>query len=204
MLGIATLASIYAVWLDVAYRNALTGLVDGTVSIDDAIAIEDQWGLSGMIEFVMYVTIGVVWIIWMWRMYRNVEALGRKRSHSIHWCIWGWVIPIGSLWIPRMITGDIWVKSDPDFSNALFEKVPWIINLWWGLFLVSVVIGRGLGFSEPEDLDGWIDLAATYVWVDSFGVALAVVSILMVRSLTNRQSAAHQAVQAELRSTMPM
>lgn len=204
LLGIATLVYAFAVWNDIAYRDALVGLDAGTVLLNDAIAVEDRWGLSDSIVAIMYLVIGVIWIVWMWRLYRNVEALGRHRKHSIHWCVWGWVIPIGSLWIPRMVMGDIWRKSDPvESTDDLEAKVPWIYNAWWGLFLLAAFVGRGIVFSEPETTAAWVDRISTFVWLDSFGVVLSIVSIFVVRDLTNRQSRAHQNLQAELRRTMP-
>jgi len=203
LLGIATLIYAFAVWNDFAYRDALSGFEAGTISLDEAVAVEDRWGLSASIELIMYLVIGVIWVVWMWRLYRNVEALGRRRKHSIHWCIWGWVIPIGSLWIPRMITGDIWRKSDPSDLADPAARVPWIYNLWWGLFLVTVFVSRGIGFDEPATTAAWIDRVSAYIWLDGLGIILAFVSIFVVRDLTNRQSQAHQNLQAELRRTMP-
>ena len=155
LLGIATLVYAFAMWNDFTYRDALEEYYSGTISLDALIPVEDRWGLSASIELVMYLVIGILWIVWMWRLYRNVEALGRERKHRIHWCIWGWVIPFGSWWIPRMVTGDIWRKSDPA-EPADPARVPWIYNVWWGLFLVSVFFGRGLGLGERETQAAWL------------------------------------------------
>jgi hypothetical protein len=100
------------------------------------------------------------------------------------------------LFIPKQVTDDLWRASDPDAPPGMRVEgrpVWWVINVWWGLWLLGGVVGRILRTSaEPEtiaQLDGYIStvrvaLAATLLVV--VGAALAG---LVVQRVTARLTA---------------
>ena len=117
----------------------------------------------------------VVFIVWTWRSTKNNEALGRiQPRHTSGWSIGGWFIPIGNLWIPAQIMQDLWQGSSlatyGDHEQRTGRRSS-LVSWWWGLYLGS----RLLTFTPV----GWI-----------CSVPAAVLAILVVRAVTERQEVA--------------
>jgi hypothetical protein len=122
----------------------------------------------------VYVATAVVFIVWTWRGTKNNELLARVRPrYTSGWSIGGWFIPIANLWIPVRVVLDLWQGSDPAVSgNADWRRLPrpGLVHWWWGLFLMSRL------FTVTP-----IGLVST--------AAAAVLAILVVRRITDRQEA---------------
>ncbi|WP_435875703.1 DUF4328 domain-containing protein [Nonomuraea jabiensis] len=70
------------------------------------------YGLSGILETVVYVVAIVAFLVWLFRVRANAEILspgGHRRGQP--WLIFGWVVPIINFWFPKQIVDDIWSAS---------------------------------------------------------------------------------------------
>jgi hypothetical protein len=134
-------------------------------------------GVAAIAFFAMLVATSVVFIVWMWRGVKNNEALGRIRPrYTSGWSIGGWFIPIGNLWIPVRIMQDLWEGSDPAVSNFQdWRRAPRsaLVGWWWGFYLASRV------------------LTVTPVGIVC-SIPAAILAILVVRSITDRQEIARE------------
>lgn len=125
-------------------------------------------GAAALVLAAIVVATTVVFIVWTWRSAKNNELLGRVQPrHTTGWAIGGWFIPIGNLWIPVQIVQDLWRGSDPDAQQRRGSA---LVGWWWGFFLA----GRVLTFTPVGVL---------------CSVPAAVLAILVVRQVTDRQEA---------------
>ncbi len=81
----------------------------------------------------------ILFVVWFRRARINAEDRGYRQRRARGWTFWGWIIPIGSLWLPFQIMGDIWRVGLPADDR---RKVAWLPALWWTSWLLS-----GLSFS---------------------------------------------------------
>lgn len=174
------------------YRRMLQGLISGTFAGGPAeiARIEDAfWAATGFALMTALVT-GLIWIVWNYRTYKNLDALGRPRRYRAWWAIWGWFIPIMSLFRPRQVVGDMWLQSAPavpDPSATSGVVVPWFFNAWWAAWLLVVLTGVAVQLGSGSELE----VMASVVQWTILGVVAEVVAaplaILVVRSISSQQ-----------------
>jgi hypothetical protein len=119
----------------------------------------------------------ITFIRWLSRAYRNVEPLtGSAPRFRTSSAIWGWFVPILSLWRPKQIVNDVWRSGGA-------ERQPRFVTGWWILFLLGDALALRSTFSSlTERQSEQLGLAASIL-----SVAAAVLAIRVVGAATQRQ-----------------
>ncbi|MYS78962.1 DUF4328 domain-containing protein [Embleya scabrispora] len=139
----------------------------------------------------------VLFIIWMYRARANVDLFGPSKQHlSTGWAIGGWLVPVVSLWFPKLILHDVWRASDPrtaERGGRTPGRLP-LLWAWWVLLVASGVLFFASRLSYPLDEDVELSDADRLRTIDFLsGVAdvvlilAAVAAILVVRKITTFQ-----------------
>jgi hypothetical protein len=144
----------------------------------------------------------VLFIIWMSRAARNNEALGRDLPRlSAGWAVGGWFIPLANFVIPVLIMQDLWRGSNASIPRG---DMRWrianrsaLVGWWWGTFVLTFLrIGPGDGAADSVDLDQLRATDFLGLFGMLFAAASAVLAILVVRRVADRQEATLRAQQA--------
>jgi hypothetical protein len=161
---------------------------------EDARNAEEWLNIGVALRFLAVVCTGVVFIVWQYRVRTNADALtpgvGRLGRG---WAIGGWFIPLGNLWLPFDMIRELWRDSTPWGGSPRAN----LVVAWWVACAGSVVaFGFSGGFTEEDtdiagDVDGLRAQAFVLLLSDVFGVAAAILAILVVHKLTSRQLARH-------------
>ena len=200
------LAGIGAAVSVVAYANRLSVINDiehrsfGSDIVDRANNSDDFVAAANIAVAVLMLAIFVCFVIWMWRAAKNNEALGRPQPRlGPGWAIGGWFIPLAFFVIPVLVAQDLWRGSDASVPRG---DIRWkigprsaLVGWWWGLFLVSFLRGS----SSSDNLSTFSDLRTsdTLSLIGRvFFVAAAVLSILVVRRISERQEECLKSQQA--------
>jgi hypothetical protein len=146
LLYIAAMAALYldlgGAWLGRLHRTPFWSSPD-LISL-----IEALWVL-------VVVPTGIVFCMWMYRSYRNLEDMGVAGLHnSPGWAAGAFFVPILGLFLPYMIVQEMWKASDPDRPIDTWEwqdgKSSALIGWWWVFwiihtyFTIGTVVGKGL------------------------------------------------------------
>lgn len=86
-----------------------------------------------------FVLAAIVFVVWFRRARINAESSSWRQRRARGWTLWGWIIPIASLFVPFQLMGDIWRAGLP---AAQRKKTAWLPALWWTAWLLS---GLGVG-----------------------------------------------------------
>ncbi|RPE42325.1 uncharacterized protein DUF4328 [Streptomyces sp. Ag109_O5-1] len=126
----------------------------------------------------------IAFLVWLGRVRGNARVVsGQAPRYNGFWVLLGWVIPIANLWIPRGIVADVYRDSAPE------RRLPRVVNVWWGLWLVGLLSGTGLVYSDSTD--ELIARAYDNVWPlvlsDLALVGAAVAGATVVRAVTRVQ-----------------
>ncbi|MPY59964.1 DUF4328 domain-containing protein [Streptomyces spongiae] len=176
-----------AVWhirLAVAGMPASGPIDQGGGQHREPTALEDSYHFVSSLGEVATVLCAAAFLNWLWRVRDNARAFSGERARYVWpWMYVGWIVPIMNLWVPRGIVVDIHRASAPG------QRLPSVVNWWWGLWLAGMLGGVGLIYAD--DTDDVIGRAYTDVWqllvADAAVIGAAVAAVLVVRTLTKVQ-----------------
>lgn len=148
-------------------------------------SLENGYQLVGSAGAVLSLASAVLFLMWLGRVRDNARLLsGRSPRYSGIWVLLGWVIPLGNLWIPRGIVADVFRDSSPG------RRLPWVVNVWWVLWLVALV--SDVGVINRHSTDELIARSYGDVWPlllsDLVVVGAAVAGAFVVRAVTRVQA----------------
>ncbi|MFC7618010.1 DUF4328 domain-containing protein [Actinokineospora soli] len=139
---------------------------------------------------------GVAFIVWLVRARENAERLCHA-EHSLGkgWAIGAWFVPVVNLWFPYKVVRDVWKASKPGAGELrTLRGVPGspVVALWWGLWVLAIVVDR-LGFiGEPETVDDFHTLCVVLTAVAVLKVAAAVVVVRVMAEISGWQERARK------------
>ena len=181
----------------VAYRGRVADFVNGNLTSDDINGVLGIVGTIGLISAGSTLGAAVLTMIWMFRMAKNQQVLGRVGTWVPGWAIGGWFVPPCVLYvIPYLMMRDLWKGSDPDSGpNWKQNKIAPVVHVWWVLFglipllFVSVTINNakfGAGKSIDETARNLDDSFTTQLLQGAVQVAAAAAFLMLVRQLSAR------------------
>ena len=145
--------------------------------------------ISALSLFPLLATV-VVWMVWMYRGYANLERLGRPRNHGLGWVIGGWFVPFYNLYKP----GAIGIDLEQQSASASGAPLTWAwARWWWGVYLVRAVLSTVAGMlSRRPALD--LDVIFTLTCIDvGLAIGLCIAAIGFVQSVARKQEVAMSA-----------
>lgn len=192
--------------------NAATGVMFGFAAlrrgrlldeiIDSRVATEQQFAEIDAADSFVFTSLlinngallvtGVVFIVWFWRLAKNAQLLNAEKAPSPGWTIGSWFIPLFQLWLPALNL----VRADRASDRQQPGNNRAIIACWAIAFDIAFVASRILGRLQPSE-PATLDEARLFVTIDRSAmfaelawVTAAVLAVVMVRRLTQRQRAA--------------
>ena len=173
--------ALVACVFDILEVSLMDRLIAGEDVTDAELSADDtRQGIIGMVQFAVYVACVVVFLRWLHRAYKNLDAVApTQRRYGTGWAIGGWFVPFLNLWRPKEIINDIW-RSGGTVPPA------WLA-WWWGAFLITGWISnfalRSLGDDTPQEFR---DTALAYAVSDGLDVPMALLAIVVAVKLTQR------------------
>jgi hypothetical protein len=152
--------------------------------------------MIGLVQFPIYIFAVVAFLMWLYRIYANLEALGSdQNAYTPGWAVGWWFLPFANLIIPYKVVKNAWVESDPDMDSDSFlagtpSSTPGWISLWWGAWIAANlganVQSIALQSSAERDVEmgGYVFIATGVVWMIASFLAIRI-----IMSITERQEA---------------
>jgi Domain of unknown function (DUF4328) len=122
----------------------------GPVPEDNAL-----YALVVLVQFLLYIAGGIVFLIWVYRSTANAHAFGAEGMSAGPGLAVGWYfIPIANLWMPLTAMRETW-KASVNPPNWEVERAPATMGLWWFFWITGNIAGIAaarLGWEEaaPE------------------------------------------------------
>ena len=182
----------------------LGGRGEDEYATSEKVLANDGWlGLTYVSMLLFWIVAAGLFIAWLFRAYKNVQALGaRQMRFGNGWVIGGWFVPILTLWRPKQIVNDVWRASDAalpaDAPSARWVEhpVPPLINAWWALFILGEVITRiSLQTGTSTLSDARAGTIVDLIWC-VVQIAAGVLAIRLVTLTTRRVQARAERISA--------
>jgi hypothetical protein len=191
LLGLSGLLAFVSVFLFFERANALDTFIE-TGDFRDWERSDDHFAIIGLPQTAVGIATIVLFLVWFHRAYKNLPALGARRLRwTAGWSIGAWFVPFLNLVRPKAIANDIWKASDPELpaETAMWRERPVaaLVHWWWGIYLLSI-ISITFTFNDTSLPDQDDVTAARVAGVRSaVGVVAAILAILLVSRITERQ-----------------
>jgi len=184
-------------------KRAIAG---GIITESEATANDMREAVIGFVQFGLYVTSGILFLIWIHRAYKNLHSI---RADGLRftpgWAVGWFFVPIMSLFRPYQVVSEIWRASNPKIDLA--DTTSWqtsvsssVVGWWWAFFLISnfvanIALRTVFSGEELSDL-----LTSTYAYIvsDAIDVVGILITILMVRRIGQFQETKHTLIKMSL------
>jgi hypothetical protein len=162
--------------------------------------------LIALLVLGLEIAAGVYFFLWVYRACDNLYALGNlKLKYSPGWAVAWFFIPFANLVMPYLAMADILKRSAIPGNNAIPDgqsmnkPTPIWIILWWAIFIIRLVLTllvmavgmiKAFSFAIRGDFSSYANGMENYQFF-FLGLELvhAVITILMLRQITNLQEA---------------
>lgn len=183
----------------ISISNSAKDYLNGTIS--DSKFKDAASGNVSQIGGLLVIPVAVLSMIWMFRMAKNLRALGRTgATFAPGWAIGGWFTPPCAIYVvPWLMLKELWKGSDPDVAAGdpswKSGRVSPLITAWWVMYGLLPLAGfataagliAGLQDENNRDLAEQFDKFATInIALGVIGIGTAVVYLMIVRQLTAR------------------
>jgi hypothetical protein len=190
---VVTAIGLVSDWLELELANRLVE-DQAAVTPAEMEASDARQGLIGILQVLIYVATGIMFIIWFRRAYRNLEAWGTEGLRfEAGWTVGGWLVPVLNLVRPKQIMNDLWRATDPELPvqpGVAWKqvRVPLMVHAWWLLFLLSLAVGIvASNFREASTLQQIRGASVVTLLSDVLILPAAVLACLVVNQITQRQ-----------------
>lgn len=160
----------------------------GVAEIVDLEAADDFAKLVSIPTAVVWITAGVVFLVWFWRARLNAELLdgAATQRRSRGWVVGGWFTPVANLWVPYQVMSDIWRAS------AARRPVPTgLVTAWWAPLVVSTIISRAVTrfyLSEEITEEGLLSAAKLSTLSTVLDAVAGVLVVVIIRRISGWQT----------------
>lgn len=130
------------------------------------------------------IAIAVVFIVWFWRVIKNSQLLDRAAAPMAGWAIGSWFIPLANLVLPGYFLNKVDRVSGDDDGH---RRTKLLIIGWAVAYGAAIYLSRVIWRVEPIGLDELVVADRRDLGLQLVYVVAAVLAILLVRSMTDRQ-----------------
>ncbi|MGW9167362.1 DUF4328 domain-containing protein [Agromyces sp. NPDC055658] len=176
LLIVCVVLSVATIGVEAFGIFAVADFLSGDDTTLDRFDLYDQGTfVVSILSSVFLITTGVIWVIWQYRVAKQVIGQTRRAPG---WHAGAWFVPVISLWFPYQNISDLW--------RAVGRTRPSWQIAWWLLWVVSnyVIQASTRLYLAAEDLETlrvamWLSLAGEVLLV-----AAAPMAWLVVRGIT--------------------
>jgi len=191
-LAVHSVVGIGAAVIDLQRAALIDRLVTDPAAVEDAeIAASDTvYAVSGLVEFGVAILTAVVFLIWLFRVRANAEILAPDEQRRARpWLIFGWIVPIISLWFPKQIVDDIWSATHRDETHP--RPRSGLVTGWWVAWLLGSWVSNAAArlFFNAEELPEMANAARFDVASIVMLLVAAVPAAMVVLRISNAQEA---------------
>lgn len=173
-------------------------VTDAVVNSNDA-----REGIIGILQFVLLIVSGVIFIMWFRRAYYN---LGKRVSteHTDGWAAGSWFVPILSLFRPFQMMKELWLKTTKLINAKSPDKVEkneiGLLGIWWALWIITSFVGNYVTRTafKAETVENFISSTISDMVLSVLGIPLAILAVLIIRKYALKEERLNELERNEL------
>lgn len=201
LLAVSGGLAVAGVATQLSLRSRTDGIISGgprRLTLAKVSDLSDTERIANNVEqwlLVAVVVTGIVFVLWFYRLVKNLAVAGRWRGGSIGMAAGGWFIPVANFVIPVQYVNQAWKASDDGTGRGSGP-----IAVWWTFWVAAGALRFVASGIDPRRDD--INLLNFFAKLDdyknartvsavAFGllVLAAILAIVVVEQLTRRTEA---------------
>ncbi len=180
--------ALYSQFLEVdLISSAKEGL---EYTIGQGVENDSRQMIVGLIQFFLTIVTFIIFLIWLFRSYRNLKVLGLSDSlYSPGFVIGGFFIPFMNLYVPYKAIKEIWEWCNPKSLDPQGGTSKRILAIWWFLFATQNYIGNLIlkASSNTETIGEIHNLSIATLVSDAIDLPFIILELLVVKTITEWQ-----------------
>lgn len=166
-------------------------------------------GLTLVSKLPLVILTAIFFLIWLYRVTKNVEAFGAVPEYSPALAVGCWFIPFANLVMPCKAVNDAWEKSEPFIKEKTEywhkSSAAWLFIGWWGCWIISRILSRvaDVYAEKVETTDQWFILTKIIMVFDIFSIISAFCCIMIILGINKRQEARYKYLSDSAESNPP-
>lgn len=186
------LVDIFGVISSYMQINLLEQFQLGVIPSDSEITSNDnREALSGILQLVVLILGGVLFIQWFRRAYYNLGQI-TEINYSDGWAAGGWFVPILTYFRPYQIMNELWTKTlrilrEKSSSFELPNKA--IIGVWWAFWVIITIIENAtwrIGL-DSEEISDFINSSTISIITGLLSIPAAILAILVIKQYSKME-----------------
>ena len=191
LLFFAVLAGIDALSIGLSlYQNSvLKGYEMGDYTDDYITNLDYATMFIGILQFMGFVAIAVLFIKWFRRAYANLIRLEAKMDYTENAAVWGYFIPFVNWVRPVKTMKEIFIKTQNTIktydSTLVFDNNTGFIAAWWVVYLINGFIANYASrtMTRANTIDDFIAANNVYIFADLFDIASIALAVIVVQRI---------------------
>ncbi len=180
-LGVCALISVMTIVHSFTAIDIFRRLDRGDFALAEITALDERLRTLALFEVGAYLMTAILFLFWIHRAYKNHEQLSRRgNEYSPGWAVFGFFIPIVSLFRPYQVVREMWdeTQAGTEGDPLLATPAHSVIILWWLAFLAMSFISR---LSSTATADSAAELTTAMVIDIVVQVTTIVSAVLAIR-----------------------
>lgn len=180
--------SAIVIFFDI-YFLYLLNLMNNGEMVSDAhfISLENFEIYIGLIVIAVSLTSLVLFLVWFYRVYKNLAVFKSKRDRSPAWAIWSYFIPFANLFIPYLTMKETWLTSFKS-KEKTEVKHSFVIG-WWALYIISAIYAQVAAriWLAADSIEMYTIAYQHDIGSSIFLIGSSFLTILLIKKITQAQ-----------------
>jgi hypothetical protein len=202
LLGVTIFTSLLAMYSNWLQYSVLDQMKHGIrLPTEVLLAGDRRHATIGVGVLIVFVLTVIAFLMWTYRAYKNLPALGAKGlEHTPGWAVGWYFVPIANLAKPYSVTAEIVRHSNPEGVGVNARAISTAnVGRWWATYIISGGLGwmaRTMinGGAESHSIDSMMSGFATDMVGDLIRIVAAVFAIMLISQVDKNQERRFQLI----------
>jgi uncharacterized protein DUF4328 len=152
-------------------------------------------------ELIVLVLTAIAFLMWTYRAYKNLPALGAQGlEHTPGWAVGWYFVPIANLVKPYSVTVEIVRHSNPEGIGSNARRISTAnVGRWWAAYLIAGVVGWIAGTmvtngAASHSMDSMMNGVGTAIVGKLISIIAAIFAIMLIAQVDKNQERRFQVV----------
>ena len=193
MLGL--FLTLVSTWSDCIQYELITNAKQGFLPSQATAEANDQRQMIiGVVQLVLFIPTGILFLMWIHRANSNARSLGAQGMRfTPGWAVGWYFIPVAHFWKPYQAMREIWKASMYSSGDWHLQPSGPLLKWWWAFWIVSNFFGNNAfkAMMKAEKLNQLTIASGLGIASDLLSIPLYITAILLVAKITEAQAQRH-------------